>query len=358
MTDGGRRPSARVDRIAALERLRTALLRSPTVVRVAKDIYRHPAVSRSLPYKWFVRRRAAAADAAIAHTRPSVTIETVLTCNAVCTMCVHSEKKMVGVMDRELFRRLIAELAQWGVEEVGLSIYGEPLIDKYWRERLEIVRAAGLRFRFFSNASMLTEELAAFMLDLGGWTEVNFSVNGFSTEVYEKVMPPLKRARVYGNIERFLALKTARGLGEPRVTVSCVNLEETHPELDAYERYWSSRPGVDRVSLPDRSNWLGELKKTDQARPVGRRLRVITDEAWAPPCAPVWTSLFVYVDGRVAPCCEDAALRQVIVGDCNQSSLREIYLGEPLRKLRAEHLADRRRHHPVCGQCQVNWPWI
>lgn len=346
---------APADRPPTLRAVRTLMLRSPTVVRIVKNVYRWPPLSNSRPFRWAVGRRIAAADASIAHVVPRVTIETVLTCNARCTMCVHSEKRMVGTMSMDLFRRLVDHCAAWGVQEVGLSIYGEPLVDKHWLERVRIVRAAGLRYGFFSNASRLTEEVAVAMLELGGWSEVNFSVNGFSREVYEAVMPPLSRERVYDNIARFLALRDRYG-GGPKVTVSCVALQENVHELDAFRRYWS--PRVDRVSLADRTDWLGQLAKSDAARAVGRRLRVLSDDVRPQPCPSPWSSLYVYHDGRVAPCCEDAGLRELIVGDARVEELREIFLGERMNALRADHREDRRAGSSVCGRCRVNWPWL
>jgi radical SAM protein with 4Fe4S-binding SPASM domain len=346
---------APVDRAPALRAVRNLLLRSPTVVRIVKDVYRWPPLANSRPFRWAVGRRIAAADAGLEHIAPRITIETVLTCNARCTMCVHSEKRMVGLMSMELFRRLVAECAEWGIEELGLSVYGEPLIDKHWLERLRLVRAAGMRYSFFSNASMLTEDKAQAMLELGGWSEVNFSVNGFSTAVYEAVMPPLSRERVYENIERFLALRSRYG-GGPKVTVSCVALRENVHELDAYRRYWG--PRVDRVSIADRTDWLGELKKTEGAGTAGRRLRVFSDEVRPQPCPSLWSTMYVYHDGRVAPCCEDSGLRALIVGDTTEQSLREIFLGERMTALRAEHREDRRGENAICGRCRVNWPWV
>lgn len=341
------------DRPAALRRVRSLLLRSPALVRVAKQVYRWPPLTRSRPFRWAIGRRVAAADAALPTLTPRIAIETVLTCNAKCSMCVHSEKRMVGVMSMELFTRLIDECAQWGVKEVGLSVYGEPLVDKHWMERVKLVRKAGLNYTFFSNASLLTEEKAAAMLDMGGWAEVNFSVNGYSKEVYESVMPPLSRERVYGNIEKFLELRRKRG-GGPKVTVSCVSLQENVHELDDYERYWSSR--VDRVSIADRTDWLGELKKTDIGQGVHKRLRVMAGDVWKQPCPTVWSSMFVYYDGRVAPCCEDAGLRELILGDTNEQSLREIFLGPTLTAIREEH--KRGERCGTCSKCHVNWPWI
>ena len=349
------KPRAPVDRPRVLQGVRKLVMRSPTVVRLVKDACRWPPVSNSLPFRWWVGRRVAAADTAVEATVPRISIETVLTCNARCTMCVHGEKRMVGTMSRELFRRLVDQCAEWGMEEVGLSLYGEPLVDKHWLERLRIVREAGLRYSFFTNASMLTEDKVHAMLDLGGWSEVNFSVNGFSTEVYEAVMPPLSRERVYGNIERFLEIKRARGQG-PYTTVSCVVLKENVHEIDQYRRYWSGR--VDRVSLADRSDWLGQLRRTDTGQGVRSRLRVLDEQVRGQPCPSLWSSMYVYYDGRVAPCCEDAGGRVLIVGDASVDSLRDIFLGPTMASLRKQHRDDRRTGHAICGKCRVNWPWI
>lgn len=350
--------SAPVDRHPALRRVRKWLLGSPRVVHAARTLYRWPPLTRTRAFRGFVRHRVRAADRALEAVIPRVAIETVLTCNARCVMCVHSERRMVGVMDMDLFRRVIAELAAWGVRDVCLSIYGEPMVDRRWLERIEIVRAAGLRYSFFSNASMLTEATASAMLELGGWTEVNFSVNGLSKAVYEAVMPPLNRDRTYANLERLLALKQARGDGQPRVTISCVALRENLHELRAFEAHWSAMPGVDRVSIGGRTDWNGELVRTDAGQPVRNRLRVVADDTWHTPCPSLWSSMYVYHDGRVSPCCEDAAARRLIVGDVSTHSLRDVFHGPAMTALRRDHREDRRREHAVCGSCHANWPWV
>ncbi|MFZ6177584.1 radical SAM/SPASM domain-containing protein [Nannocystis pusilla] len=340
-----------------LSRARGLVARSPAAVALAKRVYRSPRLQQTQVFRRFVRTRATQAEAAVqAGAPPQLWLETVLTCNARCSMCVHSERKMVGVMAMDLFRRLVDEASAWGVDSVCLSIYGEPMVDKRWLERLQYVRMAGMTYNFFSNASMLTPELAAAMLELGGWTEVNFSVNGLSKSVYEAVMPPLSRDRVYANIERFLALRQAHEGAVPKVTVSCVTLAENVHEVPEFVRYW--RPRVDRVSIADRTDWLGELKKTDRAGPVRGRLRVMDDSQLQMPCPAPWRKMYVYADGRVSPCCEDAALRQLILGDTNVQSLRQIYHGPGYTALRRQHLHDRRGEHRICGGCRVNPPWI
>lgn len=350
--------SSPVDRHPALGRVRKWLLGSPRIVHAARTLYRWPPLTRTRAFRSFIRHRVGAADAALQTVIPRVAIETVLTCNAKCVMCVHSERRMVGIMDMDLFRRMIDELAAWGCQDVCLSIYGEPMVDRRWLERVEIVRAAGMRYSFFSNASMLTESIAKTMLDLGGWTEVNFSVNGLSKAVYEAVMPPLRHERTYANLERFLELKQAHGGDDPRVTISCVALRENFHELRDFQVHWSAVPGVDRVGIGGRTDWNGELVRLDAGQPVRNRLRVVSDDTWHTPCPSLWSSMYVYHDGRVSPCCEDAAARRLIVGDANRDSLRDIFHGPALTELRRDHREDRRKAHAVCGSCHANWPWV
>ncbi len=340
---------------AAAKWLRKRVLRSPTLVRASKDLYRWPWLRRTQAFEWFIRNRVSSADAALTTVPPRVSIETALTCNAKCPMCVHSQQRMVGIMSERLFERLIDDCARLGIEDVCLSVYGEPLVDKHWLSRLAIVRAAGMTYSFFSNASLLSPKIADQMLELGGWSAVNFSVNGFSQAVYDKTMPPLSRDRVYDNIAHLLRARAERGRG-PEVTVSCVVLEENHHEIEEYTRYWKDK--VERVSIADRTDWLGELKETDKGRGVGRRLRVLATHSDNLPCPSPWQSLYVYYDGRVAPCCEDAAGRKLIVGDANEASLGDIFQGQQMSQLRGCHRDWKRAGDPICGQCKVHWPWI
>jgi hypothetical protein len=56
------------------------------------------------------------------------------------------------------------------------------------------------------------------------------------------------------------------------------------------------------------------------------------------PCYRQWLTFTALWDGRVALCCADFDGR-VILGDLRTSSIREIWNGEPYRKVRREHLA-------------------
>ena len=321
---------------------------------LAKRVFKSRWLLQNPAYQKFILKRVARVDDNVARLLPFISIETILTCNARCIMCVHGEQPMIGTMDEALFRRVVDQTAQMGAKSVGLSINGEPFADKNFVERVEYVRSRGLSYALFSNGSLLRQDRTQRMLDLGGFESINFSVNGFSKEIYEKVMPPLKRERVYGNINDFLKQCLAHPGKKPFVRVSSVGLDENRAEQKQYVDYWSSRPGVDHVLIADQGDWLGEMKY-GQDLDANTTTRGVANEAWLSPCQSLWSSLFVYYDGRVSPCCGDAGARNLIIGDCRSDGLADIWHGHAMRRLRAQHRNNQRGGHETC---QWNQPWF
>ncbi len=255
----------------------------------------------------------------------------------------------------DMFTKIIHEAADLNLDGVGLSIYGEPFMDRYWIDRIRLVRQCGLEYGFFSNGSLMKPHLVDEMLQLGGWKTVNFSVNGLSSETYENVMPPLKRDITYNNIESLLQAKIRLGSSTPEVRISCVRLKTNAHELNDFVHYWQDK-GVDRVVIADCGDWL-EGPDSQELQDDGRT-RGVQRGSWLAPCPSVWQKLYVYVDGRVSTCCEDAGIRKLIVGHAGKQRLQDIYKGAALQKLRRLHLENRRNEHPICGRCRWNPTWF
>ncbi len=327
---------------------------SPWLRGLAKRIFKSKWLLQNRYYQNYVLREATHIDDTVADRIPALSIETILTCNARCIMCVHGEQPMIGTMSDEVFYSIVDQAADLGIKYVGLSIYGEPFADKNFLERVKYVRRKGMTYSLFSNGSLFRMEKLKEMLALGGFEFINFSVNGFSTEVYEKVMPPLNRERVYGNINDFLDLCDDYPGNKPFVRISSVELEENKAELGEFAKYWESRKNVDHVLIADEGDWLGELTEREAA---ADKTRGVKKGYWLSPCPSIWTALYVYYDGRVSPCCEDAASRKLVIGDCTKDTLRDIWVAEPLQRLRGLHRDNHRADHDICSKCHWNQPW-
>jgi MoaA/NifB/PqqE/SkfB family radical SAM enzyme len=328
--------------------------RNPLIADMIKRFLGAPAVVNSALYASYVFSRARKMNTMYHNRIPGVMIETILNCNAKCIMCYHGSQTMNGIMPMALFRKIIDECVQQGITTVGLSVYGEPLLDPQFIERVGYLRTCGLQYSFFTNASLLTEPVVIKLFDLGGLVEVNFSINGLSRAVYEKVMVGLERDTTYANVHRFLQEKRTRGGLRPTVSISCVKTKYSVDELPAFVRYWRRFKEVDRIITADLLDRIGDAREED----IGTFGPLSHRQGSSLPCREVWSRFLVYYDGRVAPCCIDNDMRKLVIGDVTVQSLREIAASTAVRHLRQIHSDGCRNKHPICGNCPFQSVWL
>lgn len=329
--------------------------RNPWIADTVKRILGNKLVGNSRWYRQAVLKKAAAFHRDFRDEDTRVHIETTLNCNARCVMCYHGYAPLTGVMTMPLFEKIVRECKEAGIRTIWLSVYGEPLLDPHFFDRVRLLRAAGLEYSFFTNGSLLTGEKARMLLELGGLRQIHFSVNGFSKENYELVMRGPDRDATYANILGFLALKKERAADDIVVGVSCVKTKYNRGELREFVRFWKQQGGVEQVITADLWDRFGQYAAEKEIGEIGPLHK---KDLWLTPCRELWGGIFVYHDGRVAPCCADNDLRELIIGDAVRQPLKEIIAGEALRRLRETHLADRRHEHPVCGRCSYHSIWF
>lgn len=296
-------------------------------------------------------------------TRPfgnlRINIETTLACNAKCIMCSkRSYPLKVGTMSDELYQKIIKEGVEIGVKKAILSVYGEPLMDAKFPQRARFVAKAGVRFSFYTNGSLLNESISRKLLQLDNFSSVNFSINGFSKKTYEEIMVGLDRDKVYRNVLNFLELKEKLN-PEVFVTISCVLFDKNVHEMNQIKQFWSSQKGVDRVYFPIIRN-RGGTQLDIEADGNSVMFSPLTNEMHKlHPCKFLWEDLFIYWNGDVGVCCEDTAARRIIIGNLEKMSLREVWMGEKMKRLRRLHLTGNRKLHRICGKaCKYNTIWL
>jgi radical SAM protein with 4Fe4S-binding SPASM domain len=286
-------------------------------------------------------------------------IETTSACNAECIFC-HRQSLLepASIMKMSLFERIIEDVMRLGIKTVVMSGLGEPLIDPLFVERCRLLDKTGTRFTFFTNGSLMTRETAEKLLSLDNFKRIYFSVNGYTANVYERIMVGLQREQTYKNILRFLALKDQFNRNDIEVTIHLVLLYCSNHETDDFYSFWKRQKGVSSIyfaGLRDRAGMtIGAMPENPNVN-----LSPMVRERNRHPCKFLWEDLHIYVDGRVAPCHEDAVARRIILGNVNNSSLKDIWTGDEITKLRELHMNGMRIHHPVCGRkCKYNPIWL
>ncbi|MCK5236784.1 MAG: SPASM domain-containing protein, partial [Deltaproteobacteria bacterium] len=203
-------------------------------------------------------------------------------------------------------------------------------------EKIAYATSKGIETRFFSNLSLLTEEKAEKLVK-SGISRIKVSVDGNSAETFEKIRSGLKFDVVMNNIE--LLLKTRKKLGSrsPEVGLIYVETPENEHETKDFINKWQGR--VDSIDISSYHNWAGGLG-TEGVASDKRRF----------PCLRVWQTFTVLWNGEVSLCCMDYD-GKVTLGNVRDNTIKEIFSGEKMRRIREVHLTGDFKKIPLCSNC-------
>lgn len=236
-----------------------------------------------------------------------VNLETVNRCNSDCEFCTASrsnEKRPYKMMDEELFKSIIDQLADWGYKG-HLTLYGnnEPFIDpriiefhKYCREKLPD------SFIFLStNGLLLTlDKVKAVMPYINQLIINNYCVD---MKLHDNVREIYDYAKA--NPDEFKDL-----------------------DLLIQMRYMKAVLTNRAGSAPNKQNSSKIIKET---------------------CLMPYTDMFIFPDGRMGICCCDN-LEVTTLADLTKVSIKEAWNSEEYKKLR-ETLKDTRSEYGFCKYC-------
>lgn len=270
-------------------------------------------------------------------------IQTATHCNAACTTCPHPEithSLSSGLMDLEVYERILEQLPGRGVERISPFLMNEPLVDKRLpalvRRSREVVPEAEVTI--ISNGQLLDARRAIELAE-AGLGEVTVSVNGFGAEAYGAVMRGLDFDRVTRNLEDLGRLAARGALGALRVRVTALELPGAAEGAAAFS---------DRVGLPV------------FLRPVTNRAGAVDAEALrggscgieeAPTvCQRPFVKGYILFDGRMVLCNSDW-WREEIIGDVRERSLEDLWMDARLMAIRRHHVEGRLPADSPCSRC-------
>jgi len=262
-----------------------------------------------------------------------VQIESTNLCNAKCVFCPRDEMhRRQGVMDMDLFRKVVDECVQLGITHVRVHNYGEPFLDKQLVEKVRYAKERGIaEVGMISNGSLITEDIAQGMID-AGLDAINISVDASGKEVFESTRLNLNYDDVIANIESLVRLRKAAGKVRPKLILSFVRQDNSADEQQFID-HW--RKIADKIHITDLHNWAGTLNATSDVNY---------------PCYRMWQTFTVLWDGRVSLCCADFDGRHIL-GDLRTSSIADIWNGPAYLSVRRQHLES--GGPEICRSCDL-----
>ena len=268
---------------------------------------------------------------------PEIRFETTNFCNYKCQVCPRDKMtRPKGTMDLGLFERLVDEGVKAGLKYVILTSFGEPLMDKYFIQRVKIVKKYGLYVAIDTNGFLLNEDLSKELIDLR-FDDIRVSVFGTNPEIYKKMMGFDGYKCVVSNIENLLLLRKEMDLDFPKVGVYYAQTDENKEFTKEFIELWEGK--VDEVSVWKAHNWINTYKfrglngtrKKTCGRPINGPLQI----RW---------------NGDVSACCFDFN-NSLITGNLSEGGYEDFYNDPRYKQMKAAHQKGDLAQYPLCENC-------
>lgn len=282
----------------------------------------------------------------------SVKIEITATCNYACTFCTKSLHDESGDMSREFYLRIIREMRNAGVEELGVFYIGESFTCKWLPEAIASAKEEGFPYVFLTtNGSAATPARVEACMK-AGLDSLKFSMNFHSaTQLAEvaRVSPKYWRKAI-DNLKEARRIRDEGGY-KCGIYASSIKfdgaqgeaMQEVVDEIRSYvdEHYWLPLYGMAGASKA--AGW-----KPQPGNP-GR-----LDNMRAPlPCWSVFTEGHITKDGILSACCfGNGASDTLAMADLNKVSFMEGWNSQAYQELRRAHLS-KDVSKTACAECAL-----
>jgi SynChlorMet cassette radical SAM/SPASM protein ScmE len=292
-------------------------------------------------------------------------------CNLRCTYCSHfTGAGDVGQdLPKEEWLQFFEELNRCAVMNVTLQ-GGEPFYRKDLSELVEGIVENRMRFDILSNGTLITDEMAAFLVSTGRCDGVQVSIDGSVPTTHDacrgegnflKAMQGIKSLQKYGvsvpvrvtihkhnvrdleNVAKLLlediglpsfSTNAASYMGLCRQNTDQVQLTAEERSLSMgtlleLEKKYNGRISATAGPLAEGKDWL-EMEKA-----LNQRRETIPGRGHLSGCNGPMEILAVRADGVMVPCSQ---MSHIELGRINTDNLQEVWQEHPeLKKLRGRH---------------------
>lgn len=280
-------------------------------------------------------------------------------CNMRCEMCknreIPSHRKVF--MERGLLQRFMREIDGLGRCWLMLVKQGDALVHPRFPEMLSVMRKAEHRhvITLTTNAYNLNEANVRAVVD-NDVDYVNVSIDSVRPETY-KAIRGVDLQPVLDNVEALRRAVAAAPGCRTRLSVNMVVMRSNADEVEEAERYWADKCVF--LTLQQANVWV--LDSAEAGNDNWTLVNAEGEDRY--PCNTPFLNMVLNADGTTSLCCSDWN-NQVLLGDFNSQTLREIWQGEAYARVRRCHLENDFSDLSLCRDCaqwkaqpNIFFPW-
>ena len=241
-------------------------------------------------------------------------------CNLRCVGCVHYGGGEPDDLSLALFKSVLAESAPWAVQYRFCSL-GEPLLNPDLPEMLELAARAGIGCNVMTNGTLLTAELAEFLIRKARLDILTFSIDGATAETCERLRRGLRFDQLLEGVAAAVEAKRKHGATRPVIQANAVAMRDNIEEFPDLIRL-AARAGIEdlnvhyltvegEVGLENSLFGVAELQRNvfDECKRVAENVGVvlhlppdIADASFRKRCFLPWDTLIIDTDGSARMC--------------------------------------------------------
>lgn len=254
---------------------------------------------------------------------PLLCIETTNECNARCVMCpIGRLTRPIGIMEWDLYKKIIDEYCGYNCGPLDLSNFGEPLLDPLFIRRVKYAKEKGLIVETISNGSLLDKQTCQDLVNVG-LDRIIISIDASTQKTYKTIRKGLNFEKVKANVEQLITLKSAAGVNKPEIVVSFTRMPENYDELFLFFKQWEGK--VVQICIGDNLQSRGGAIKGVKQSLLYRRNSI---------CRWPMDRMVIFQNGDVTLCCEDWD-GKAVVGNLLNKTIVEIWRSEEMHRVRA-----------------------
>jgi MoaA/NifB/PqqE/SkfB family radical SAM enzyme len=280
-------------------------------------------------------------------------------CNLQCIHCPHPSFKQSSVytgknLDLILHHKAIDEIGTIGkgyCQYVRYTSQGEPLLHP---QAIEMIAYAGKHancaINLTTNGMTLNQRKIDQLLDIGV-DIIDISIDAFSAEIYAQIRVNGELSKTKNNVLNLLkSIKERKA--KTKVVVSFVEQPLNTHEVNDFENFWKNAGAhfvvIRRLhSCAGSKSVISDLLKSKQSEK--RR-----------PCLYPWERLVISPNAMIGYCPADWKY-QGKISHLSNSTIKEVWQSDFMKKLREAHLTNNFQKHSFCGNCPdwelTRWPW-
>lgn len=286
----------------------------------------------------------------------SIAIEPTTSCNLRCPECpsgLRSFTRPTGMLDKNLFRKIIDEIAS-KVSWLTFYFQGEPYLNPDFLDMVSYARKKGIFTATSTNAHYLTPDNAARTV-ASGLNRLIISVDGSTQETYAQYRVGGDLNKVIEGTKNILEARKHAGVKHPEIIFQFLVVKPNEHQLEDIKSL-AKQLGVDKVKF--KSAQIYDFEKGNPLIPDNERYSRYKRNANGTysiknsldnHCWRMWSSCVITWDGKVVPCCFDKDAVHVM-GDLTKQSFKEIWNSKAYIAFR-KGLFKSRKEIDICKNC-------